>query len=328
MCGLAARARLRGAIKTPGKFSRPRTRSALRTSARFAEVPDGRIRCATPNKIWEFDGRNWMDLRGGFARINGLCNARDGTLWVATDDAAYRYTPGTWIANGPEDGLPAASVRAITEDAAGKITATTPAGVATFHPEADLEPPRSTFILADADEENNFREGAMVTLAFRGRDKWKLTAASRLLFSYRLDEREWSAFQEIREISFSDLPLGKHYFQVRAMDRNGNIDPKPARLEFAVACAVVSRNAARADPFGRAGGGAVLCGAGLQSPSPAAAKLRGSGAEDRRAHARTRIRQSRTAPQPEDDCPRHARRRHCARLQQHPLHRQRLRADH
>ena len=28
---------------------------------------------------------------------------------------------------------------------------------------------------------------------------------------------------------------GKHYFQVRAMDRNCNIDPKPARIEFTVA---------------------------------------------------------------------------------------------
>src|SRR6185369_1097705 len=28
--------------------------------------------------------------------------------------------------------------------------------------------------------------------------------------------------------------IGKHYFQVRSMDRNGNIDLKPARLEFSV----------------------------------------------------------------------------------------------
>ena len=34
--------------------------------------------------------------------------------------------------------------------------------------------------------------------------------------------------------AFIDLPPGKHYFDVRAMDRNGNIDPNPTRLEFAV----------------------------------------------------------------------------------------------
>ena len=199
----------------------------------FAEAPDGRIWCATPGRVWEFDGRNWRDLRSGFARINGLCSARNGTLWVATDDGVYRCMQNTWIANGVEDGLPAAGVRAVAEDAAGHITVTTSPGTATFRPEADIEPPR-TFILTEDAGENNYREGATVTLSFRGRDKWKLTAASRLLFSHRLDEHEWSSFQELREVPFGDLPLGKHYFQVRAMDRNANIDPKPARFEFNV----------------------------------------------------------------------------------------------
>ena len=36
----------------------------------------------------------------------------------------------------------------------------------------------------------------------------------------RLDARDWSPFQEERHVSFTDLPAGKHYFQVRAMDRN------------------------------------------------------------------------------------------------------------
>ena len=80
-----------------------------------------------------------------------------------------------------------------------------------------------------------FREGDVVTLAFSGRDKWKQTSPARLLFSYRLDEREWSPFQESHEIAFADLALGKHYFQVRALNRNGNLDPKPAQLEFVVA---------------------------------------------------------------------------------------------
>ncbi len=199
----------------------------------FAEAADGRIWCATPGKVWEFDGRNWLDLRGGFTHINGLCSARNGTLWVATDAGVYRYAQDAWIANGVEDGLPAPMVRSLAEDAAGHITATTPPGAAVFRPAADTEPPR-TFIFTTGAGENNYPEGATVTLSFRGRDKWKLTAASRLLFSYRLDEREWSRFQEFREVSFGELPLGKHYFQVRAMDRNANIDPKPARFEFAV----------------------------------------------------------------------------------------------
>lgn len=198
----------------------------------FAEAPDGRVWCATPDKIWEFDGQNWFGLRGGFEQINALHCSHNGTLWIATANGLHRYLRGAWIANGIEDGLPSAIVRRLAEDDGGGLLAETASGWCQFRPDADNDPPR-TMVQPDLGEEA-YREGAMVTLAFNGRDKWKHTTAERLLFSHRLDEREWSPFLEGREVSFTDLPIGKHYFQVRAMDRNGNIDPKPARLEFAI----------------------------------------------------------------------------------------------
>ena len=199
----------------------------------FVESPDGRIWCGTPHSIWEFDGKDWLILRSGFERINALLCSRDGTLWVATTDGVFRFTQGAWIANGTEDGLPADDIRQIHEDTSGRIYVETASGWSAFHPEADTSAPR-THIVSTPDSNARFREGAVVTLAFRGRDKWKQTSPARLLFSYRLDEHEWSPFLELNEISFADLSLGKHYFQVRAMDRAGNIDPKPAKLEFTV----------------------------------------------------------------------------------------------
>jgi signal transduction histidine kinase len=71
-------------------------------------------------------------------------------------------------------------------------------------------------------------------MKFGGRDKWNGTSLRRLLYSYRLDTGEWSPFADTETVSFSDLPAGKHYFQVRAMDRAGNIDPDPAELDFAM----------------------------------------------------------------------------------------------
>jgi signal transduction histidine kinase len=111
--------------------------------------------------------------------------------------------------------------------------AITAAGAARYRADADTDPPKTALMTPDAGE-NHFREGSIVTLSFRGRDKWKHTLTGRLLFSHRLDEREWTPFQESRDATFADLALGKHYFQVRAMDRNGNIDPRPARFEFAI----------------------------------------------------------------------------------------------
>jgi signal transduction histidine kinase len=200
----------------------------------FAEALDGRIWCATLRNIWEFDGRDWLILRSSFDRVTALCCARDGTLWVAADTNVLRFTQGAWIVNGPEDGLPAAAVRRLREDARGRMIAETAAGPARLRAGADLDAPR-TFITFTGEPEPSFREGAMISLNFGGRDRWKQTPAHRLLFSHRLDEREWSPFQSVDEVSFADLALGKHYFQVRAMDRNGNIDPKPARLEFTIA---------------------------------------------------------------------------------------------
>ena len=198
----------------------------------FAEAPDGRLWCATPDRVWEFDGQNWLGLRGGFEGINALHCSGNGILWVATDNGLHRYVRGAWIANGAEDGLSSVVVKRIFEDDAGGVAVETAAGWNEFQPDADNNAPRT--VLRPSSGEVSYREGAMVTLAFAGRDKWKQTTAERLLFAYRLDEREWSSFQEGREVAFADLPVGKHYFQVRAMDRNGNIDPQPARLEFAI----------------------------------------------------------------------------------------------
>jgi signal transduction histidine kinase len=198
----------------------------------FAEAPDGRLRCATPQQVWEFDGKNWLTLRG-FDGLAALCCSRDGVLWVAAADGVHRLMQGTWIGNDVADGLPAAPLRRLYEDDNGSLVAETAQHRFVLRPEADADAPR-TFIVSTPGE-TSFREGALVTLRFFGRDKWNLTLPDRLLYSYRLDEREWSPFQELGEVSFVDLPLGKHYFQVRAMDRNGNIDPKPARLEFSIA---------------------------------------------------------------------------------------------
>jgi signal transduction histidine kinase len=101
-----------------------------------------------------------------------------------------------------------------------------------YFPEADLDPPR-TFI-DKPDREMRFREGNPVSFALNGQDKWKFTAQDRLLYSYKLDYRDWSPFMQSHAVSFSDLPAGRHVFQARAMDRNGNIDPKSALVEFVV----------------------------------------------------------------------------------------------
>jgi len=137
------------------------------------------------------------------------------------------------VENGYEEGLPSLIVRGLAEDQHGHLWAGTTHGLSLFHPEADSDPPR-TRIYEAANNDYKGREGIPVTLNFRAQDKWKNCPRERLLYSYKLDTAEWSAFQEQTTVSFSDLGPGKHYFQVRAMDRSCNIDPKPPQLEFAI----------------------------------------------------------------------------------------------
>jgi signal transduction histidine kinase len=199
----------------------------------FAEIADGKIWCATSDKVWEFDGRNWSTIGRGFDRVNAMLRTRDGSVWVASNNGLLRYSQGNWIENSVEEGLPSASVRDLCEDQSGRFWAATTHGLTMYFPNADVDPPQ-TFIQPVLEREKSIPDGGTITIAFGGRDKWKFTPRNRLLYSYRLDEHEWSSFQEVNGISFTDLPAGKHYFLVRAMDRNCNIDPKPARLEFSV----------------------------------------------------------------------------------------------
>jgi len=203
----------------------------------FVELPDGRIWCATPDKIWEFDGNNWLIVRSGFDHINALARSRDGSVWVASNSGLHRFYQNAWLELGPDEGLPSANVRQVFEDRRGRLWAGTTLGLSLYHAEADPDPPLASN-RERTEIENTVPEGGTIALTFTGQDKWKYTPRHRLLYSYRLDERDWSPFQDVSSVSFTDLPAGKHYFQVRAMDRNGNVDSaKPARLEFAVALA-------------------------------------------------------------------------------------------
>jgi signal transduction histidine kinase/ligand-binding sensor domain-containing protein len=199
----------------------------------FAELPNERIWCATRGKLWQFDGQNWAPLTAGFNNIHDLWCSRDGSVWVADDDGIHHFSKNIWIGNNREEGLPDAAVLGIFEDQRGRIWAGTPHGLSLYHPDADPDPPR-TSIQTPVGNDIRIREGTTITLAFSGEDKWKFTPRERLLFSWRLDEHDWSGFRPSDSLSFTNLAAGGHYFQVRAMDRNGNIDPKPALLGFVV----------------------------------------------------------------------------------------------
>jgi len=60
------------------------------------------------------------------------------------------------------------------------------------------------------------------------------TAASDLLFSYKLDSNDWSKWSDLTDISFNDLRNGTHSFSVRVRDKAGNIDASQAQVQFRI----------------------------------------------------------------------------------------------
>ncbi|MDP2996447.1 MAG: response regulator [Bryobacterales bacterium] len=197
-----------------------------------AEAAGGAIVAGGRGQLFRLDGRSWVRIADGLDSVRTVTTSRDGTLWVASGTGIHRYQNGGWITNAVEEGLPSSIAFAVFQDSGGRMWAGTTRGISLYHPEADVDPPKATI-----SGERNIEEappGGEVRLVFSGVDKWKYTPSYRLLFSYRMDGGSWTPFTPANFASFQRLPTGKHRFEVRAMDRNGNAGPAPAVFAFSV----------------------------------------------------------------------------------------------
>jgi diguanylate cyclase (GGDEF)-like protein len=196
------------------------------------EARSGRLYAGGTESLLVREGGPWRAILHGLDRTRSIMEARDGTLWVASGNGIYRYRNGIWISHGADEGLPSTVAYRVFEDSSGRIWAGTTRGIALYHPETDRDPPLT--ILSVEQNPHEFGPDGQARLVFSGVDKWKQTPADRLLFSWRLDGGPWSGFSTAQSAGFKHLAAGARRFEVRAMDRNGNIDPHPASLSFVV----------------------------------------------------------------------------------------------
>jgi signal transduction histidine kinase/DNA-binding response OmpR family regulator/streptogramin lyase len=198
----------------------------------FCELPHGGLMAGGKDKLLEFDGRAWKVVIGKLDRVRTILPSRDGAIWVATAGGVFRIRDGVAVLHTDEEGLASSVVNSVYQDRAGRIWAATSNGLSVYHPEADVDPPRT--LLSENDNSHQTSPDGNVRLLFSGMDRWKQTPATRLLYSYHMDGGAWSPFGEENWASFRSLPAGAHHFQVRAMDRNGNVDPHPAEFDLSV----------------------------------------------------------------------------------------------
>jgi hypothetical protein len=195
------------------------------------QTPAGRVLLAGHQSVTEYDGRGFRIVKNTDL-AESISLGRDGILWTATGSGVHRSRPGQWITNTTDDGLPSDSVHEVYCDDLGRVWVGSSFGISLFHPEADPDPPVTKIL-----DDQNLREtppGGEVRMVFSGIDKWKFTSADRLEFSWRIDDAAWSDFGPSHFASFKRLHSGAHHFEVRAMDRNGNVETRPAVYEFSV----------------------------------------------------------------------------------------------
>jgi len=167
----------------------------------------------TDQNICHFDGQSWTQnvfpeffkftTAGGALRMD-----RDSTLWINQLHRSWHRFPMNKIF--PSDD-PFQRFR-------------------TLHYQPDKNHPETVITFS---EERVSQPGNFL-VSWQGRDHWKLTPDNLLEYSYRLDLEPWSPYTLETSKIFLDVADGEHTLEVRARDRDFNVDPLPAKIEFRV----------------------------------------------------------------------------------------------
>ena len=175
---------------------------------------------------------NWtvFTTKQGLAsnNVRSIVQRCPAEYWFATGSGLTRLTisgnDSIWTIFKAEDGPKSISIWAVLKDSRGDLWFGAGGKGVTRH-RMKTEAPE-TFIDSKFDvvTTNN------VLLNFSGSDL--TTPSEKLKYSYQFDNTGWSYFVSTEGIQFFGLDNGRHLFEVRAMDLDGNIDPTPARDIF------------------------------------------------------------------------------------------------
>ncbi|MDP3070853.1 MAG: ATP-binding protein [Opitutaceae bacterium] len=173
-----------------------------------------RVWAATSKGISHFDGREWTQQVFGEGSMTmgsesgNLKRSPDGSLWInrLSREWLRRVLPGARMTDS------------ITKDF----------WCVRYQPER--APPKTEFTLALP----RVSQPGNTVVSWRGISPWWHSPERSLRYSYRLDGGPWSRFDPATSHVFLELPPGQRLIEVRAQDRDLNIEAVPARLAFEV----------------------------------------------------------------------------------------------
>lgn len=181
---------------------------------------DSNVWVATDRDICRFDGRNWTtDLFPAvltFTREGGsLQMSKDGALWISISLREWKRR--------------ALKSVTLTAEALNKFY--------TVKYKPDMRPPETDIkvFTPEVDQSGN------TLISWIGHDAWDVTPQEELTYSYRLNKDDWSPFQAVTHRTFTALKSGAYRFEVRSRDKDFNVDPTAAMVEFQVMLPVYFR---------------------------------------------------------------------------------------
>ena len=178
----------------------------------LAESND-KVWVATNKDISFFDGRSWTkNAFHGFLKpkMDGISikSTRDGALWVNVNEPTWYRKAFYKDSNLLESNEGFSTTRYYPDISAPKT-------IITFSQEKIAQP-------------------GNVILSWSANDPWKMTPIDKIQYSYRIDNNPWSEFTYKTSDIFLSLAAGDHTFEVKARDKDFNVDPTPEKISFYV----------------------------------------------------------------------------------------------
>ena len=192
---------------------------------------------AATRGVVRYDGKTWRRYGEDEGPIGDwvaqICEGPNGLLWLGLPDIGISSFDGERSAIYRTDEMPPIAFRGsrgrMTVALDGSVWLQGDNAVARFRPEF-RDPPRT--VLEQAPK--HISSAGNIQVKWSGRDLWDDTPPDRLRFQWRLEGEAWSPQSERTDFTFTELSSGGHRLEVRAVDRDGNVDPTPAVHTFIV----------------------------------------------------------------------------------------------
>ena len=191
------------------------------------EIAPGHYWFGDRDSIVEFKNNTWRVVRSGMMTVRSLIRARDGTIWAAAGTGLHAHRDGSWVNVNAVEGLPDGAVYDVLQDRNGVIWAATSLG-----PRAAALRRRHGHAGDDAQSGAESARDAAERRNPAGVHRAKIAGVTppvrRLMYSWRVDDGAWSSYTTEAGALLTASPAGMHRVDVRAIDRNWNVDPTPA----------------------------------------------------------------------------------------------------